>query len=280
MQPDRAEHLFRGRLRPFDVISRPKTASSTDGEWDSDMFDAHDLTFDETKQRSNARRPSREKAVLANAKRAVLILEREAGTRRLAIVPRVGRPNPPSHGRSLFRPEGDYWTIAHQDEVRLLKDGRGLRHIALLLSRPGEELHALDLMAPHGATENVLLEQDTGPRLDPQAKLAYRRRLADLRDEREEAERFNDFGRASRARQEIELLTDHLAAGLGLGGRDRLAGSTAERARSAVTHAIRTALRRIRDGMPVLWDQLAPRIKTGTYCVYQPDVVHPIRWEL
>jgi hypothetical protein len=242
------------------------------------MFDA--LAFDGTKQRSNARWTSQEKAVLANPKRVVLTLAGEAGTRRLAIVPRVGTPQSPSGGRSLFRPQGDYWTIAHEGEVRLLKDGRGLHHIASLLSRPGEELHALELMAPFGATDNVLLEQAAGPKLDPQAKWAYRRRLADLRDELEEAERFNDFGRASRAREGIEFLTDHLAAGVGLGGRDRLPGSTAERARSAVTHAIRTALRRIRDGMPVLWDQLAPRIKTGTYCVYHPDVVHPIRWEL
>ena len=229
------------------------------------MFDTHDLTFNETKQRSN-RRASEEKS--------------EAGTQRLAIVPRLGTPQRPSHSRSLFRREGDYWTIALEDEVCLLKDGRGLRHIASLLSRPGEELHALDLMALPGTTDNVLLEQDAGPKLDPQAKFAYRRRLAGLRDELEEAERFNDFGRASRAREEIESLSDHLAAGVGLGGRDRFAGSTAERARSAVTHAIRTALRRIRDDMPVLWDQLAPRIRTGTYCVYQPDVVHPIRWEL
>ena len=44
----------------------------------------------------------------------------------------------------------------------------------------------------------------------------------------------------------LNAITEQLAAAVGLGGRDRLAASDAERARSAVTQAIKSAVRRIR----------------------------------
>jgi non-specific serine/threonine protein kinase len=116
--------------------------------------------------------------------------------------------------------------------------------------------------------------------LDGAAKAAYRQRLAELRAELEEAERFHDAGRAASVHQEIEALTEQLAAAVGLGGRDRLAASDTERARSAVTHGIRAALRKIRPQMPLLADGLARSIRTGTYCAYSPDPAHLIDWAL
>jgi hypothetical protein len=46
------------------------------------------------------------------------------------------------------------------------------------------------------------------------------------------------WGGSSQAREEIEALTQRLAAAMGLGGRDRPAGSAAERARSTVTQRL------------------------------------------
>ena len=138
---------------------------------------------------------------------------------------------------------------------------------------------AVDLVSTvSGAHESVAAQGNAGPALDAQAKAAYRRRLAELREEVEEAERFNDPGRAVRAREEIDALTDQLAAGVGLGGRDRVTGTAAERARSTVTQRIRSALEKIGDALPALGDQLVPRIKTGVFCAYLPDTVHPIVW--
>src|SRR5262249_17247419 len=91
-----------------------------------------------------------------------------------------------------------------------------------------------------------------------------------------EAEQFSDAGRATRAREEMELLTEHLAGAVGLGGRDRLAASDAERARSGVTQNIRAAIRRIRPRLPALADQLQRHIKTGTYCAYAPGPAPPM----
>src|SRR5262249_20626208 len=153
-----------------------------------------------------------------------------------------------------------------------LKDVRGLHYLAHLLRHPGQEFHVVDLVSSgSGAVERAALQSDAGPALDAQAKASYRERLAGLREELAEAERFNDAGQASRARAEIDALTEHLAAGVGLGGRDRVAGAASERARSTVTQGIRSALKRINEGLPALGDRLTPRIKTGAFCVYLPD---------
>jgi hypothetical protein len=187
-------------------------------------------------------------------------------------------------GSGVFRHEGEYWTIAYEGAVCRLRDAKGLHYLAQLLRDPGREFHVLDLVL--GATDGARREEENPlarsaglPILDERAKAAYRRRLNDLRDELTEAERFHDAGRTARAREEIEAITEQLAAGVGLGGRDRLAGSAAERARSTVTLGIRAALKKLRGGIPRLEDQLTPRIKTGMFCVYVPDAVHPISWD-
>ena len=109
------------------------------------------------------------------------------------------------------------------------------------------------------------------PVLDAPAKAAYRQRLGELRDELDEAERFNDPGRAERAREEMDAITEQLAAAVGLGGRDRQAASSSERARSTVTKVVKAALNRISDHHAALGRHLTTSIKTGTFCSYAPD---------
>jgi hypothetical protein len=86
--------------------------------------------------------------------------------------------------------------------------------------------------------------------LDPQAKKAFRQRLGDLREDLAEAEEWNDSDRAERARAEIDALTKALAEAVGLGGRDRRAASSSERARLNVTRAVRSAMARIVESPP------------------------------
>ena len=93
-----------------------------------------------------------------------------------------------------------------------------------------------------------------------------------------EAERFNDPGRATRDRAEIEILTEELARATGLGGRDRKAASAAERARANVTMASRAALKRIAEVSSSLGRHLAATIRTGKLCSYTPDPRLAIAW--
>ena len=180
------------------------------------------------------------------------------------------------------------------DRVVRLKDAKGLRHLALLLASPGVGFHALEIVA---AGEGTAASADSaasaaaselsvrsggqsglGALLDPQAKAAYRQRLEDLQETIDEAETMNDPERAALARAELDEIAQELAGAIGLGGRDRPAGSDAERARVNATRAIRATLRRLEEHDPRLGRLLARSIRTGTVCIYEPDPDNPIVW--
>jgi hypothetical protein len=58
---------------------------------------------------------------------------------------------------------------------------------------------------------------------------------------------------------------------VGLRGRPRRLGSPAERARSAVTWRIRSAIRKIAAAHPRLGRHLDNAVRTGHFCAYQPE---------
>jgi Ribonuclease G/E len=121
---------------------------------------------------------------------------------------------------------------------------------------------------------------DAGELLDERAKQTYRRRLTEIEEDIEEPRTMGDVERAAHADAERECLLRELARAVGLGGRDRRAGSAAERARSAVTRAIRHGLARIREHNPSLAEHLDRTIRTGTYCAYVPGSRVPVVWKL
>src|SRR5262245_39168772 len=179
---------------------------------------------------------------------------------------------------AILRRDGDVWVVGFAGETARLKDARGLHLLATLLGHPGQDIHALDLAS--GGAGAVADRGDAGPLLDPAARAAYQRRLEDLRDEVEEAERFADPERATRAREEIDFLAEELARGVGLGGRDRRAASAAERARINATRTIRKVVKRIATANPRLGEHLRATVRTGYLCTYAPDPASPVRWEL
>ena len=189
---------------------------------------------------------------------------------------------PPPRG-STFRRDGEMWTVTHDGQVAHLRDAKGLHYLAHLLRHPGLDVHVLDLVAVQTRRDDAdakryLKTADAGAVLDDQARAAYRTRLAELSEELEEAEQFADRGRIERTRGEIEFLTDQLASAVGLGGRERRTGQASERARAAVTQSIRGTLRKITDAIPALGPVLAERIRTGTFCSYEPSADAPVDW--
>ena len=119
-----------------------------------------------------------------------------------------------------------------------------------------------------------------GALLDAQAKTAYKRRLAELREELAEAEANSDIGHATRARKEIAVISEQLAAAVDLGGRDRPGAADAERARLAVTKGIKAAIEKIRASDSALGRHLATSVKTGYFCSYAPDPQRLVTWML
>ena len=173
---------------------------------------------------------------------------------------------------NVFRREGSVWSIDYAGAGARLVELKGFHDIARLLSQPNEPLHCLELS---GAAPDADAPHEV---LDAQARREYQARIEDLQRGLEEAEANNDQGRAERAREELDSVIDELARATGLGGRARLMGSTAERARSAVTWRIRSAIKKIRAAHPALGQHLANSIRTGGFCLYSPE--SEIEWEL
>ena len=194
-----------------------------------------------------------------------------------------GAPAPTGlQGRGTLRRDGEYWTLALDEESALFKDSKGLRYLAVLLGRPGHEIHAIDLArtVEHGSPRHTPAAGDAGEVLDERAKSEYRRRIEDLHAEIDEAEAWNDPERAARAREELDSITRELAHSVGLGGRDRRAVSDAERARVNVTRAIKATLDRIESSCPRTAAHLRLAVKTGTFCVYEPDPRFELSWKV
>jgi hypothetical protein len=213
----------------------------------------------------------------------VEIRARESGTWQLAVESREAPDDIPSN---VFRRDGDFWTIRYAGRVVRLKDVLGARYLAQLLRYPMRDFHVLDLalLAAEGSGDVDVLEHarvvdGAGPFLDARARAEYRSRLAELREQLEEAERFNDIGRVERTRDELEAVSRALAGAVGLGGRDREAASNAERCRVAVTRRIRDALARIARNHPDLGEHLYASVRTGLFCSYRPGSARRVKWE-
>jgi tetratricopeptide (TPR) repeat protein len=177
---------------------------------------------------------------------------------------------------NVFRREGDYWTVVFEGRTVRIRDLKGMRYLAQLLARPGRELHVLDLVAAETGQQTAL--GDAGEILDERAKAAYRRRLAEIEEDIEQARALADAEREAQADAERDLLVKELARAVGLGGRDRRAASASERARSGVTRALRQAIARLGEHHPELGEHLGRTVRTGTYCAYVPDPGAPAAW--
>lgn len=201
----------------------------------------------------------------------------------------------------VLRREGEYWTVGYCGRIFRLKDCRGLAYLLVLLRHPGTEFHVLDLAG--GSPENaysgdgstsilpsnaVELEAagihvgrlgDAGEILDEQAKAAYRVRLAELREELDEAKELGRVDRAAKVEDEIEALAAELSRAVGLAGRNRRAASATERARQRAKKSIKIAIQRIAKNDSALGGVLAKCIRTGIHCSYIPDTNLPIEWQ-
>ncbi len=153
-----------------------------------------------------------------------------------------------------------------------MRQSKGLDDLVRLIEADGREVHCLDL-AGAGVEES-----STGPVLDDTARRQYEQRILELQEELDEAELNHDLARTYKSQVELDALIDHLTAALGVGNKTRSAGGTTERARSAVTHRIRAAIRQLEKVNPSLGRHLRHAINTGTYCSYRPE--QPTAWRI
>lgn len=186
--------------------------------------------------------------------------------------------------RAQLHCEGDFWVVGYKGRTSRLKAIKGFIHLARLLESPRREFHVLEMTSAAELVESSasrgMADNDLGPLLDARAKAELRRRVEELRAELAEAERDNDDFRAAAARGEMEAISEQVAGALGLHGRDRTIGSQAERARAAVTKALRAAIERIGQGDPALAEILARTVRTGVFCSYVPLAEMELAWDV
>ena len=190
--------------------------------------------------------------------------------------------------QSIFRKEGEYWKTAYEGGSANVRERGGMRFIALLLARPGEDIPAIEMFAALSAGARISPAQDglrtasdlgdAGEEFDARALSEYRRRLAEVESEIEAAEASHDSGAVARARAEKEMLLQEISSGTRLDGGLRRVASHRERARVNVTRQIKSAIDAVRKVNPALGRHLANSISTGSTCRYAP--AERINWQL
>ncbi len=221
--------------------------------------------------------------LLLDAMDAPLLRERVLRDRsqlELGPPPGGGPTRSPHAAGNRFAREGETWWLAFGGAETRLRDSKGLHDLAVLLARPGEEVHCLDLVAAAegGTSRGRPVDRDLGPALDATARAAYEARIIELTESIEHAEAVDDVDRAARLDEERAQLLRALAGALGMSGRSRPQGSEAERARKAVAMRVRDALARIDHELPELARHLRHAVRTGTFCAYEPE--RPVDWQL
>jgi hypothetical protein len=169
---------------------------------------------------------------------------------------------------ATLRPEGGVWRIDFDGKCVHLPDLKGLWHLRELVSRPREFVPALALIG--ASIDEPLPHGDSGPVLDREALRQYRRRLADLDDDLDDAAVRADAKRQAQLSAERDALIAELKRATGLGGRPRRSGSPAEKARVNVTRTIRHAIAELSSTVPELAAHFDESIVTGVACCYEP----------
>lgn len=177
------------------------------------------------------------------------------------------------------------WLVTYASEKGYFKHAVGFARLARLLKAPGQELSALDLIAgsaPGTKTRTSAVagdgperdamgaSGDLGPILKGETKKEFRRRARELQEDLTNAQAAHDQVRCAAVRAELEAIAEAMQAATGLRGRDRTFTNEHERARTAVSQSIGTALHAIEQQMPELRDHLREHLHLGYSCIYRP----------
>ena len=175
--------------------------------------------------------------------------------------------------RSLRR-HGRTWQVTFNGKQVILPHSKGLGDLAVLLAKPSQDVHVLNL---YGTADR---SGPAGEYADRKALAAYRQRLRELDDEATEAAANNDFERQALLDQDKQALLDEVRRMTRPGRQSRSFGTyPAERARKAVAARLRDTIRKLELDMPDLAAHLGQTIVTGTYCRYRagPDDIWHIQ---
>lgn len=160
--------------------------------------------------------------------------------------------------------QSDHWKLERDGLSFEIPNSVGVRHLAILLSRPDVEVAAIDLSTNTGSVEPF----SSMPLIDNVARRQYRQRIVDLEEDIIAADAAADLDRGSLLRAERDSLIVHLAASISLTGRTRATSDHHERARMRVTKALRRCIAKIQAIDPIVGSELSLAVRTGSSCMY------------
>lgn len=181
-------------------------------------------------------------------------------------------PRPPELTQQrVFRKEGDFWSVRFDGKTIRLKDGKGPVYLSYLLRQPGRDFPAVDLLKAASGAAVVAARSSAGTAIDEQARAQYKTRAHEIQDELAEARKLNDSGRVATLQEELEKIAEQMTAATGLGGRRRLVGDTAEKARKSVSAAVSRTVRQAGAANSSLGEHLQKHVSSGAALSYQGD---------
>lgn len=173
-----------------------------------------------------------------------------------------------------LRADGDGWVLDTGQERARLRASRGVEQLCVLLANPQQDISAHRLEAGDDAPH----AQAGLPVIDDEAARAYRRRLEEIGEEQESADRSGDAAASARLEDERAHLLAELRGATGLAGRRRTTGGSAERARVNVTRNLKRVIDQVQRAAPLAGAHLAASVRTGSRCRYEPAAGGPTAW--
>jgi hypothetical protein len=175
----------------------------------------------------------------------------------------------------VFDRQGRHWSVRLGGRSTcFVRHSRGMAYLSVLVANPGQEISATELVIGPEPDAHKLAHQSGAASgqtlLDDRAMREYRERLHVLQEEIDRLDKTGDQARSIEAHAELAWLQTQLRSATGLAGRRRAFTTTDERARIAVSKAIRRAISYIQIADPAVGEILARGITTGRRCVYLP----------
>lgn len=164
---------------------------------------------------------------------------------------------------------GNAWLLDDGERSVIVEHSVGMLHLAVLLANPDHDIPCVDLAAGVAAVHAVT-DRSRHQVLDEAAIRQYRRRIEELSAQVDDLENRGETERALTSRTELDWLVAELASATGISGRAREFSDNGERARLAVSRAIRRAIARIHRADPHIGEHLRQGVRTGVRCSYRP----------
>lgn len=214
--------------------------------------------------------------------------------RRAEIAKQRLKPEKPAEtepqAKNVFKKTGDFWTVRFQGKTHTIKNSTGMAYIACLLVKPNKPITALILANPKSdtklMTQGKVVENDAVSSgsskqqeiIDKDTLQSCQNRIIEINNELAEAEKNNDSAAQERLAKEKEQILNYIQSSCKPTGQNKSFPNNIEKARKAVTIAIRRALDNIKEYNAPLYQHLDNSIQRGIDFAYKPE--RNINWEL